>query len=114
MDRKLEKYSQLLVQIFDEYAEILNRRPQPDREIELVIDPLDISTHCTPSAGKVRSASGIRRYMLRLRNGKIFVEIDWMEDGIVDRLLEAGVSKDDIVLAFHHPDLRPRTEFPVA
>ena len=40
MDRKLEKYNQLLVQIFDEYAEILNRRPQPDRETELVIDPV--------------------------------------------------------------------------
>lgn len=37
-----------------------------------------------------------------------------MEDGIVDRLLEAGVPKEDIVLAFHHPLLRSRTEFAVA
>jgi hypothetical protein len=51
---------------------------------------------------------------LRLRNGKIWVEEDWLEDGIVGDLLEAGVPKSDIVLAFHHPEMRPLTEFAVA
>jgi hypothetical protein len=51
---------------------------------------------------------------LRLRNGKIWVEEDWLEDGIVKDLLAAGVPKEDIVLAFQHPEMRPFTEFAVA
>ena len=51
---------------------------------------------------------------LRLRNGKILVEEDWLEDGIVKDLLTAGAPKADIVLAFQHPEMRPFTEFAVA
>jgi hypothetical protein len=36
------------------------------------------------------------------------------EDGIATDLLEAGVPKEDIVLAFHAPEMRPYTEFAVA
>lgn len=102
------------MQIFDEYAEFLNRRPQPDRETELVIDPIrhQYALHMIGWQGDVRIWN--TPFYVRLHNGKIFVEVDWMEDGIVARLLAAGVLKDDIVLAFHHPDLRPRTEFAVA
>jgi len=51
---------------------------------------------------------------VRLHDQKIWVEEDWTEDGIATNLLEAGVPKDDIVLAFHHPEIRPHTEFAVA
>jgi hypothetical protein len=32
----------------------------------------------------------------------------------VGHLLEANIPQEDIVLAFHHPQLRPLTEFAVA
>lgn len=51
---------------------------------------------------------------LRIKNGKIWIEEDWTEEGITDELLRAGVPKEDIVLAFHHPSLRPLTDFAVA
>ena len=51
---------------------------------------------------------------VRLHNGKIWVEEDWTEDGIATELLAAGVPNEDIVLAFHHPEIRPLTEFAVA
>jgi hypothetical protein len=51
---------------------------------------------------------------VRLSNDKIWIEVDWTESGVAQDLLEAGISKDDIVLAFHHPDKRPYTEFAVA
>ena len=35
------------------------------------------------------------------------------EEGIAAHLLEAGIPKEDIVLAFHSPDMRPYTEFAV-
>lgn len=46
-----------------------------------------------------------------LVDGKVWIEEDWTEYGLVDRLLEEGVKHEDIVLAFHHPSLRPYTEF---
>ena len=51
---------------------------------------------------------------VRLREGKLWIEIDWTEAGIATELLDAGVPKEDIVLAFHHPSMRPYTEFAVA
>jgi hypothetical protein len=56
----------------------------------------------------------IVRIFLRILNDKIWIEEDLTEDGIADSLLEAGVPKEDIVLAFHAPEMRPLTEFAVA
>lgn len=51
---------------------------------------------------------------VRLRNDKIWIEEDGTEDGFAAHLLEAGVPKSDIVLAFHAPWKRQYTEFAVA
>lgn len=51
---------------------------------------------------------------VRLRDGKIWIEEDWTEDGVVTDFLQAGVSREDIVLAFHPPHLRQYTEFAIA
>jgi hypothetical protein len=50
---------------------------------------------------------------LRLENGKIWVKTDSTNFGIVDDLLTAGIPQQDIVLAFHHPQKRPFTEFAI-
>ena len=51
---------------------------------------------------------------VRLKDGKIWIEEDRTEDGIAIDLLQAGVSCEDIILAFHPPRLRPFTEFATA
>lgn len=51
---------------------------------------------------------------IRIKDDKIWLEEDWTEDGIADDLLRAGVPKDDIVLAFHSPELRAYSDFAVA
>lgn len=51
---------------------------------------------------------------IRIRNGKIWIEHDGTEEGVATALLEAGVPKEDIVLAFYSPAKRPYTEFAVA
>lgn len=56
-----------------------------------------------------------RRYIfVRLRNGKIYVDDDWTQDGIAPVLVKAGVSPSEIVLAFNPPDVRELTGFAVA
>ena len=51
---------------------------------------------------------------VRIINGKFYIEHDLTEDGIATELLEAGVPKEDIVLAFHAPEMRELTEFAAA
>jgi hypothetical protein len=51
---------------------------------------------------------------VRIKDGKFWIEHDLTEDGIATELLEAGVPKEDIVLAFHAPEMRQYTEFAAA
>jgi hypothetical protein len=46
-----------------------------------------------------------------IKDGKIWIQHDGTEVGIATLLLEQGVPKEDIVLAFHSPDMREFTEF---
>lgn len=47
-------------------------------------------------------------------DGKIWVQRDGTERGVVTDFLEAGVPKDRIVLGFHSPEKRKLTEYAVA
>lgn len=48
---------------------------------------------------------------LDIKNGKIWIQHDGTEIGIATQLLELGVPPNDIVLAFHSPNMRKFTEF---
>jgi XisI protein len=50
---------------------------------------------------------------IQIKDRKIWIEQDETEVGIANELVEAGVSKADIVLAYQAPYLRPLTEFAV-
>lgn len=47
-------------------------------------------------------------------NDKVWVQRDGTEDGIANELVQAGIPKEDIVLGFHEPSVRPHTGFAVA
>ncbi len=49
-----------------------------------------------------------------IRNDKIWVHYDGIEDGITGELVAAGVPKDHIVLAFHSPQVREHTGYALA
>lgn len=51
---------------------------------------------------------------MRIYNGKIWLEYNGTNVHIAHELVEAGVHKDDIVLAFHPPEIRPHTGFATA
>ncbi|MEO0648788.1 MAG: XisI protein [Cyanobacteria bacterium J06650_10] len=50
---------------------------------------------------------------LDIKNGKIWVQHDGTEVGIANQLVELGVPSQDIVLAFHEPEIRQFTDFAV-
>ncbi len=51
---------------------------------------------------------------IRLKDNKIWIEEDWTEDGVATDLLLKGITREEIVLAFHPPDVRQYTEFALA
>jgi hypothetical protein len=48
-----------------------------------------------------------------IKEGKIWIQHDGTEEGIANRLVAAGVPKEDIVLAFHSPFMRRFSDFAV-
>jgi hypothetical protein len=48
-----------------------------------------------------------------IKNGKIWIQRDGTEVGTANELVEMGVPKEDIVLAFYPPYKRPYTGFGV-
>ena len=52
--------------------------------------------------------------LLRLKNGKIWIEEDGTDAPIAADLLASGVPKEDIVLAWQPPEMRQYTEFAAA
>ena len=114
MDSKLARYRLIIQDIFNRYIELWNRRPDLDQETVAVLDDANdhylIHTIGWEDTHRVWNTT----LYVRIRDGKYWIEIDWTEEGIATELLAAGVPKEDIVLAFHHPSIRPHTEFAVA
>lgn len=51
---------------------------------------------------------------LRIKDGKVRIEQDGIEYGIAEDLIEAGIPKEDIVLAFSDQEPRTLTELAAA
>jgi hypothetical protein len=49
-----------------------------------------------------------------VREDKIWIQRDGTEEGIANELVEAGIPREQIVLAFRHPDTRRHTGFATA
>lgn len=49
-----------------------------------------------------------------IRNGKVWIQYDGTEEGIAEELVKAGIPRDQIVLAFKAPAIRPHTGFATA
>ena len=105
MDRILT-HRELVKKRLEEYRALLAQQPMPGVEAHCVFD-VERDEYMLVEwgwDGKKR----VRRVILfvRLLDGKIWIEEDWTEDGLAQELLDAGVARGEIVLAFQHPSIR--------
>jgi hypothetical protein len=113
MDKTL-KYKKLVKEILNRYVEIDRQQPQEGIDYFLVSDDAQghyLWTSLGWSKGKRT------RYVhahLRIKDEKIWIETDLTEQGIATDLLNKGVPKEDIVLAFQEPSMRKYNEFAIA
>lgn len=113
MDR-VERYRCGIHRLLEEYRQIYAAQPPSGVETAVISDDLhgEYLLMRVGWRGEIR----VRRplFYVRLKEGKIWIEEDWTEEGIATELLAAGVPHDDIVLAFRPPELRHLTEFAAA
>lgn len=105
----LEKYREYIEEIINWRAEIgyansdLEMKPVFDRERDRYL--LMVNGY----EGKKRIHFAL--IDVEVRNGKFWIHYDGLEKGVAAYLLEKGVPKEDIVLAFYSPEKRKLTEF---
>ncbi len=111
---KLVKYDQILKKLLKAHAASSKQTDVLYPEVQVIID----SQHHHYMLYRVGwfGRQRVRAVLLyiHIHENKIWIEEDGTEDGVATDLLDAGVPNEDIVLAFHHPDVRPLTEFAVA
>ncbi len=111
---KLDCYRHLIQKFLTEYYELGANSTHSKLEDVLVLDGQHDHYLLIAMGGQGKERIKENTIHVRLRDGKIWIEEDWTEDGVVTDFLQAGVSREDIVLAFHPPHLRQYTEFALA
>ena len=111
---KLEYYRHLIRKVLTEYYELDAKSTDSTLESALIFDEGHDHYLLIVMGWLPEERIKVNTIHVRLRDGKIWIEEDWTEDGVVTDFLQAGVPREDIVLAFHPPHLRQYTEFAIA
>ena len=112
----VEQYREYIQQLLKERVARSHPQPNsPENEKQLIIDT-DRDHYQVVNVGW--RPNGRRNYgcilHLDIKNDKIWIQHDGTEEGIANALVELGVPKEDIVLAFHDPFIRQYSGFAVS
>lgn len=113
MDR-IECYRELIKAYLLEYAHLMWSQPVPGLETFCILDEKADQYLLLTTGWENGYRSQYTTLHVRLHDGKIWIEEDGTEEGLANRLVEAKVPPEDIVLAFVSPEMRSSTEFAVA
>jgi hypothetical protein len=108
---KLERYREIVKHVIETYASYKPANGQI--ETEAIVDPLrDHYEVMHVGWDGIRRVHGCVVHM-DIHDGKIWLQYDGTNRPVADELIEAGIPREDIVLAFHPAELRPLTGFGV-
>lgn len=111
---KVSRYREVIKQLMHEHAQFYTN--DSDEGVESVMLMDEERGHYGLMQWGWENGKRIKFITLyvRLKDGKFWIEQDLTEAGIATELLREGVPKEDIVLAFQAPEMRPLTEFAAA
>jgi hypothetical protein len=108
---KISRYRQIIVDILTAHSQI-----QPvygEIEMQLLID----TTHDRYQVLRAGWLQKNRVYgvliHIDLKEEKLWIQYDGTEVGVANELVEAGIPKEDIVLAYHSPFIRQYDGFAI-
>lgn len=110
---KLTKYQSLVEKLVTEYAEKYAIDDENTDQV-IVIDNPNGVYQIYQIGWEGHSRIHEMTLHIRIKDGKIWVEEDWTEEGIASRLIESSVPNQDIVLGFNPPNMRQYTEYATA
>lgn len=104
----------ILENIVQDYCNWANRVTDDPAENCLIID--SERGHCLWIRVGWNDDHRIEKTMIfaRIKDEKIWIEVDETTDGIATDLMRAGISNTEIILGFLSPAKRPLSEFAVA
>lgn len=108
----VEQYRQYIRDLLSERAQRASRQTiAPEYEVQTVFDTEQDHYQLLYVGwrGNKRDFGCILH--VDIKGGKIWIQHDGTEEGLANRLVEMGVPKQDIVLAFHEPEVREFTGF---
>ena len=110
----LKNYREIIKRIFHEYASIPYATGELEREV--ILDETGDHYILMTLGWEQKETRRVHGCLVHLDiiDGKIWVQRDGTEYGIANELVDAGIPKSQIVLAFHPSYKRPHTEFAVA
>ncbi len=105
---KLNRYRQILQQVVEHHAAM----PAEPAHVESlpICDPVHDDYLLMDVDRSPKGSVGYIVLHLRLKDGKVHVERDGIEDGIAQDLVEAGVAEEDIVYTLYGEALAPLYE----
>jgi hypothetical protein len=108
----IEQYRGIIRALIERYAGY--QPAKGDVEIEVICDEAQDHYELMYSGwnGPYRIHGSVLH--IDIRNGKVWVQYDGTDRGIAEELVEAGIPRDQIVLGFKSPDIRPFTDFAAA
>lgn len=109
---KINQYRQYIIEILSQIAQL--GASYSEIETQLIFD--QEHDHYQLVHAGWRNMNRIYGCILHLdiKDGKIWIQHNGTEIGVADELVERGVPKEDIVLAFHDPYSRKFTGFAVS
>lgn len=112
---KLTRYQHLVKHFMSEFARLVNPSAQRQNSEMMLLFDDEHQQYLLLTVGWTKNGH-LHHPTLHVyfRQEKFWIEQDWTEEGFATYLLEQGVPRDDIVLAFQPPEMRPLTEFAVA
>jgi len=111
---RLAAYREILKNLLEQQAEIMRQGPQSKIEAELTFDEERDHYMLLRLGWTPEGRLFVPTLYARLHGGKIWIENDWTEAKLAIGLLARGVPPEDVVLAFHPPEVRVHTEFATA
>lgn len=107
----VSRYREIIKQIIHKYAQ--HKPSYGDVAIEVIFD--ESNDHYELMLAGWHEPYRIHGPALHLdiRGGKVWIQFDGTEDGVAGELVEAGIPRERIVLAFKAPTMRRHTGFAV-
>lgn len=112
---KIKKFRQVLIEIMDEYTAWESTRPNNrGLEYKKILDEEQQQYQFVEFGwdGDYRIYELL--FHVDIRDGKIWIQKDTLEESLAERLENKGISKKDIVLAYFPESHRKYTEYAVA